>query len=92
MDTKVVEKLAKALSDRNRLLILEKIAQQHCVGCCQVNEVVSLTQPAVSHHLKVLVEAGLIHSDKAGRNISLSLNMEKIQELIDYLSQLKKEA
>ncbi|MDO1446440.1 metalloregulator ArsR/SmtB family transcription factor [Rhodocytophaga aerolata] len=89
MDPKAVEKLAKALSDRNRLLILQKIAQQRCVGCCQVNEVVPLTQPAVSHHLKVLVEAGLVHSDKAGRNINLSLNMDKVQELINYLTQLK---
>ena len=91
MDIKVVEKLAKALSDQNRLLILQKIAQQRCVGCCQVNEVVSLTQPAVSHHLKVLVDAGLIHSDKAGRHINLSLNTDKLQELINYLVQLKDE-
>ena len=89
MDTKAVEKIAKALSDRNRLLILQKIAQQHCVGCYQVHEVVSLAQPSVSHHLKVLVDAGLVNSDKTGRNISLSLNKDKVQELIDYLTGLK---
>ncbi len=89
MELKAVEKLAKALSDRNRLLILQKIAQQRCVGCCQVNEVVTLTQPAVSHHLKVLVDSGLVNSDKTGRNINLSLNMDKLQELIDYLTHLK---
>jgi ArsR family transcriptional regulator len=89
MDTKVVEKVAKALSDRNRLLILQKIAQQRCVGCYQVHEVVSLAQPSVSHHVKVLVDAGLVNSDKTGRNINLSLNKDKLQELIDYLTHLK---
>ncbi len=89
MDTKAVEKIAKALSDRNRLLILQKIAGQHCVGCYQVQEVVSLAQPSVSHHVKVLVDAGLIHSDKIGRSITLSLNKDNVQALIDYLTNLK---
>lgn len=89
MDTKVVERIAKALSDRNRLLILQKIAKQKCLGCTQVHEVVSLAQPSVSHHVKVLVDAGLIDSTKDGRNLNLYLNKERIQELIDFLSQLK---
>ncbi len=91
MDTKVVEKIAKALSDRNRLLILQKIAQQQCVGCYQMHEVVSLAQPSVSHHLKVLVDAGLVNADKVGRNVNLSLNKEQVQALIEYLTKLKNE-
>jgi ArsR family transcriptional regulator len=89
MDTKVIERIAKALSDRNRLLILQKIANTGCVGCEQVSEVVALAQPSVSHHLKVLVDAGLIRSDKTGRHINLSLNKDTLQEFIDYLNQLK---
>jgi ArsR family transcriptional regulator len=89
MDTKVVERLAKALSDRNRLLILQKIAQQPCMGCNQVNEVVSLAQPSVSHHMKVLVDAGLVDSDKIGRNVNFYLNKEKIQDMINFLEKLK---
>lgn len=89
MDTKAVEKIAKALSDRNRLLILQQIAGQGCVGCYQVHEVVALAQPSVSHHVKVLVDAGLIHADKVGRNVNLSLNKDNVQSLIDYLAGLK---
>jgi ArsR family transcriptional regulator len=88
LDTKAVEKIAKALGDRNRLLILQKIARQGCVGCCQMQEVVSLTQPSVSHHVKVLADAGLVHADKTGRNVNLSLNREGVQALIDFLNGL----
>ena len=89
LDTKAVEKMAKALGDRNRLLILQQIARQGCMGCCQMQEVVSLAQPSVSHHLKVLADAGLIHAGKTGRNVNLSLNREQVQALIDFLTGLK---
>ncbi len=91
MDTKAVEKIAKALSDRNRLLILQKIAQQKCVGCTQMQDIVSLAQPTLSHHVKVLVDAGLVDSQKDGRNLNLYLNKEKVQELIDFLSELNQD-
>ena len=89
LDAKTVEKMAKALGDRSRLLILQKIARQGCVGCCQMQEVVSLAQPSVSHHVKVLADAGLVHTDKTGRNVNLSLNREAVQTLIDFLTSLK---
>jgi ArsR family transcriptional regulator len=89
LDAKTVEKIAKALGDRNRLLILQKIARQGCVGCCQMQEVVALAQPSVSHHVKVLADAGLVHADKTGRNLNLSLNREQVQALIDFLTGLK---
>ncbi len=93
MDTKGlekgVEKIARAMSDRSRLLILQKVAGQHCVGCQEVHRVLSLAQPSVSHHVKVLVDAGLVHSEKSGRNLTLSLNKATIQALIDYLTLLR---
>ena len=91
MDTKAVERIAKALSDKNRLLILQKIAKQRCLGCTEMQEVVSLAQPTLSHHVKVLVDAGLVDSHKDGRNLNLYLNKETVQELIDFLAQLTQE-
>lgn len=88
MDTKAVERIAKALSDKNRLIILQNIARQKCLGCTEVQDFVSLAQPTLSHHVKVLVDAGLVDSHKDGRNLNLYLNKEKVQELIDFLSQL----
>jgi DNA-binding transcriptional ArsR family regulator len=53
-----------------------------------MQEVVSLAQPSVSHHVKVLADAGLVHADKTGRNVNLSLNREGVQALIDFLNGL----
>ena len=58
----------KALADPNRLRILSIIsndpAAETCV--CDITEPLDLGQPTVSHHLKVLVEAGLLTREKRG--------------------------
>jgi ArsR family transcriptional regulator len=58
----------KALADPNRLRILSLIqarpAQEACV--CHLTEPLGLTQGTVSHHLRVLREAGLVERDQRG--------------------------
>jgi ArsR family transcriptional regulator, arsenate/arsenite/antimonite-responsive transcriptional repressor len=58
----------KALADPARLRLLSLIAahegSEACV--CDLTEPVGLSQPTVSHHLKVLVDAGLVSRDKRG--------------------------
>jgi ArsR family transcriptional regulator len=58
----------KAIADPARLRLLSIIAARDggeaCV--CDLTEPLGLTQPAVSHHLKVLVDAGLLIRDKRG--------------------------
>lgn len=58
----------KALADPTRLRLLSIIAAHEgaeaCV--CDLTEPVGLSQPTVSHHLKVLAEAGLVTRDKRG--------------------------
>lgn len=58
----------KALADTNRLRILSIIsASEEAETCvCDFPEPLGLTQPTVSHHLKILVEAGLLHREKRG--------------------------
>jgi ArsR family transcriptional regulator, arsenate/arsenite/antimonite-responsive transcriptional repressor len=59
----------KAVADPARLRLLSIIAShdggEACV--CDLTEPLELSQPTVSHHLKVLVEAGLVTRDKRGR-------------------------
>ncbi|PYF98984.1 transcriptional regulator, ArsR family [Georgenia satyanarayanai] len=59
----------KALADPARLRLLSLIASHEggeaCV--CDLTEPVDLSQPTVSHHLKVLTDAGLLTRDKRGR-------------------------
>ncbi|GGR66978.1 putative transcriptional regulator, ArsR family protein [Nocardioides luteus] len=59
----------KALGDPNRVKLLSIIAaaddQEACV--CDLTEPVGLTQPTVSHHMKLLVDAGLVAREQRGR-------------------------
>lgn len=60
--------LLKALADPNRLRLLSIVKACHtgesCV--CDLTEPLDLGQPTVSHHLKILVDAGLLHREKRG--------------------------
>lgn len=62
--------LAKRLStlaDPARLQIISRIAAAGEVCACDLEEPLGLSQPTVSHHLKVLVEAGFLEREKRGR-------------------------
>jgi len=63
-----VAPLLKALADPVRLRLLSLVAscadQEACV--CDLNDAFDLSQPTISHHLKVLHEAGLIDREKRG--------------------------
>ncbi|MDQ1704862.1 MAG: ArsR family transcriptional regulator, arsenate/arsenite/antimonite-responsive transcriptional [Frankiaceae bacterium] len=60
-----------ALADpvRLRLLSLLATADAGSVCACDLVEPVSKSQPTVSHHLKVLTEAGLVTGERRGRNV-----------------------
>lgn len=55
-----------ALSDPVRLRVLSLIAAEGEICACDLVEPVGKSQPTVSHHLKVLHEAGLVERDKRG--------------------------
>lgn len=57
----------KALGDATRLTILDTLAGASGPVCaCDLGEGVALEQPTISHHLKVLREAGLVVSERRG--------------------------
>ena len=60
-----------ALADPVRLRLLSLLANASggAVCACDLVEPVGKSQPTVSHHLKVLSEAGLITSERRGRNV-----------------------
>ena len=66
------ERLASALrvvADPARLRLLSLITASGEACVCDLTEPLGLTQPTVSHHLKVLREAGLVTSERRGVNI-----------------------
>ena len=61
--------LLTALADPVRLEIVRELAGAREVCACDLTECCSVSQPTVSHHLKVLREAGAVVSERRGTNI-----------------------
>jgi ArsR family transcriptional regulator len=67
--------ILKALSDPTRLDIVRRLAKKvHSESCSQVSSCSSLSQPAMSHHLCKLVEAGVVLEQKNGKEKFYLLN------------------
>ena len=68
----------KALSDPARVSIVNRIAGQGEVCTCQLTAPLGLSQPTVSHHLRVLKEAGLIKQCGPGPRSGYCINREAL--------------
>lgn len=86
MDLKHLEKISKALGDVNRLKILKDMSGKGgVIQCAEIIKVLELAQPSVSHHIKTLIEAGLIEPEKTGRNYSYVLNKPLLEKYLNKL-------
>jgi ArsR family transcriptional regulator len=56
----------KALADPTRVAIVNRLAAADEVCVCDLNTAFDLSQPTISHHLKVLRKAGLVDSTRRG--------------------------
>ena len=87
MNDKKIEKISKALSDVNRIAILHHLRKKkNCMYCSEVNDILGLAQPSVSHHLKQLVDAELLIPEKEGRTVKYQLNEKVFNDYIANLS------
>lgn len=91
LDPDGAERLArtlKALADPARLRLLSVIGSHEgaeaCV--CDLVEPIGLTQPTISHHLKVLTDAGLVTRDKRGVWVYYLLVPDAVAHLAEHLS------
>jgi len=67
MDRSEVEKISKALADETRLRIFEAISAASHMTCGEIVSMRGVTPATVSHHLKILSEAGLIACRREGQ-------------------------
>jgi len=86
LDTSDASELASgfsALADPVRLRVLSILAAspegEVCV--CDFVEPLAKSQPTVSHHLKILSEAGLVQGDRRGKWVWYSLNRDRLADL-----------
>jgi ArsR family transcriptional regulator len=82
-----VSPLLKALADPVRLRLLSLVAShadgEACV--CDLNDAFDLSQPTISHHLKVLHEAGLLDRTKRGVWVYYAVRRGALADLADLL-------
>lgn len=74
--------LFKSLGDPARVRIINLIASaKEPVCACNLNEPLGLAQPTVSHHLKKLVEVGLLKREQRGKWAYFSLRVDATEKL-----------
>jgi len=87
-DAETLADAFKAIADPARLRLLNFIASQPsaetCV--CYLTAPLGLSQPTVSHHLKVLYDAGLLEREKRGTWVYYRIVAERMTELRDALA------
>ncbi|OGK62436.1 hypothetical protein A2334_05345 [Candidatus Roizmanbacteria bacterium RIFOXYB2_FULL_38_10] len=75
---KIWIKFFKAVADRHRQRILSHISVHKSINAGDIEKKVGLSQPTISHHLKMLIDAGIIIGVRKGREIHYSLNQKNI--------------
>lgn len=74
------EIIFKALGEPTRLRILRLLAEQElCV--CDLEEILQISQPRVSQHLKVLKQTGLVNERRDGQRRNFSFNHQTFQKV-----------
>jgi len=88
---RAMAKVFVALGDehRQRIVLTFEKGEQLTVG--QISEVSTLSRPAVSHHLKILREAGILEAEKSGKEVYLRVNKALVEDtlrtVLEYIRQ-----
>ena len=77
-----------ALADPTRRKILELLARQGELSASQIYAQFTVSSPAISQHLKVLRQAGLVKMEKHAQQRLYTINPETVLELEDWSKQL----
>jgi ArsR family transcriptional regulator len=81
----------KALGDETRLKIIELLFHKElCV--CEIFDAFNLSQPAISHHLKILKQAGVVKDNRVGKWIYYGLNPDRLAEVDLFWQRMKQGA
>ncbi|NLP30497.1 MAG: winged helix-turn-helix transcriptional regulator [Clostridiales bacterium] len=83
-------KILKALSDPTRLSIVDMLSCGEMCAC-KILEKFSITQPTLSHHMKILCSTGLVNARREGRWMHYSLNSENIEELHKFMLRITRD-
>lgn len=79
----------KAFCDENRIRIIKMLRSgEKCA--CKLLEEIKVTQPTLSHHMKILCDSGVVVGRKDGKWTHYSISEKGVQHAKEYLEQLTK--
>lgn len=89
IDAKKTATIFKAFCDENRIKILQLlITGEKCA--CKILEEINVTQPTLSHHMKILCDSGVVVGRKEGKWTHYSISPEGAASAMQYLQALTK--
>ncbi len=78
----------KAIGDDNRIRIVERLRKSEASAHKLMDEL-HITQPTLSHHMKILCDAGIVVGHRSGRWTHYSLLSDGVDTIVEYLTELK---
>ncbi|MDW3195006.1 MAG: autorepressor SdpR family transcription factor [Cytophagales bacterium] len=84
-----MNKLFKALNDETRRQIIELLKDRE-MNAGEIADKFNISKPSISHHLDILKQADLIHSEKKGQFIEYTLNTTILEDLLTWILTIKK--
>ena len=91
MDNKRIASMFKAVSDENRIRILELLRDGERCACSILDEM-RITQPTLSHHMKILCDAGIVKGRKEGKWMHYAVSEQGVEEMREYLNSFEHSA
>ena len=87
MDEKRIAIIFKAFCDENRIRIIKLLRSgEKCA--CKLLEEINVTQPTLSHHMKILCESGIVVGRKEGKWMHYSISEKGVEQAKECLRQL----
>lgn len=89
LDEKKIAVIFKAFCDENRIRILKLLTTgEKCA--CKLLEELNITQPTLSHHMKILCDSGVVVGRKEGKWTHYSISANGVDKAKKYLDAVKK--
>jgi DNA-binding transcriptional ArsR family regulator len=85
MDDQALIRVLKALGHPTRFRLVQEIATTGELSCGQLGGCVEAGQPTVSHHLKILTDAGVLTMRRDGQFVRVSVNRELVEQVLGLL-------
>lgn len=87
MEESEIAGICKALGDENRVKIIKMLSSGELCAC-KILEALDITQPTLSHHMKILSDCALVAARKEGKWSYYSINCGRFSEFKDSISEI----